>query len=71
MVIDPGNNIENRYEVAILIERQTNKPILQISSGKFLLSYDKELIVVLHPHSLTYFLLNSGLFFDFSNFLEN
>lgn len=66
-VIDPGNNIENRYEMGVIIESQLNKPVLQISTGKFLSSYDAELIVVLHPKSIAYFCLVSSKY----KFLES
>lgn len=56
-IIDPGGNIEQRYEMAIIVEQMLDQAVLQVIAGKFISSYDETLIAVLHPKSLVYFRL--------------
>ncbi|KAI6195162.1 hypothetical protein M3Y96_01201600 [Aphelenchoides besseyi] len=59
VIVDPGKDIENRHEVSILVEKQLPHPILQILVGRFLASYDENLLAVLHPKHLAFYRLNS------------
>jgi hypothetical protein len=44
VIVDPGKDVENRKEVSILIEKRLSHPILQIAVGRFLASYDDNLL---------------------------
>lgn len=66
--MDPGKDVENRKEVSVLIEKQLPHPILQLLVGRFLASYDENLLAILHPKRLAFYRLNSSelflMFFD-------
>lgn len=60
LVIDPGRDVENRQEMAVIVEKQLNTPVLQVGVGKFLSNYDTPLIATLHPRALAYHRLVAG-----------
>lgn len=62
VIIDPGKDVDTRNEISVLIEKQLPHPILQILVGRFLASYDENLLAILHPKQLTFYRLNSSLY---------
>ncbi|KAI6240427.1 hypothetical protein M3Y99_00475000 [Aphelenchoides fujianensis] len=60
VIVDPGKDVENRNETSILIEKTLPHPVLQIAVGRFLASYDENLLAILHPKHLAFYRLNSA-----------
>lgn len=69
VIVDPGKDVESRNEVSVLIEKRLPHPVLQILVGRFLASYDENLLAILHPKTLAFYRLNSGKFLRVSEVL--
>ncbi|CAD5211463.1 unnamed protein product [Bursaphelenchus xylophilus] len=59
-IFDPGREPENRQETALMLEKDLSSPILDIKVGKFLGSYNEDLVACLHPKTLKFFRLNTA-----------
>ena len=53
--MDPGRDVENRYETASLVEQQLSHPIIQVLVGRFINSYEGQVLAVLHPKDLVFY----------------
>lgn len=59
-IIDPGRDVDNRQETSSLIEQQFSHPIIQVFIGKFVNSYDGQVLAILHPKDLVFYRVVKG-----------